>query len=89
LCIIKEALEHMKSNYLQLFMDKDISLKLVEDKEREVEELRYQLSLAHFSSLTTNNPSSLETVKHEGVSAPHNSREEPLVMIPHEEHSEL
>jgi hypothetical protein len=37
----------MKSNYLQLFMDRDLSLKFVEDKEREVEELCYQLSLAH------------------------------------------
>jgi hypothetical protein len=53
LCIIKEALEQMKSDYLQLFMDRDLALKFVEDKEREVEELCYQLSLARSSSLTT------------------------------------
>jgi hypothetical protein len=34
--IIKEALEQMKSDYLQLFMDRDLALKFVEDKEREV-----------------------------------------------------
>jgi hypothetical protein len=38
LCIMKEALEQMKSDYLQLFMDRDLALKFVEDKEREVEE---------------------------------------------------
>ena len=32
LCIIKEAIEQMKSDYLQLFMDKDLILKFVEDK---------------------------------------------------------
>jgi hypothetical protein len=36
--IDKEALEKMKLDYLQLFMDKDLSLKFVEDKEGEVEE---------------------------------------------------
>jgi len=45
LCIIKEALENMKSNYLQLFMDMELSFKLVEDKGREFEELYYQMSL--------------------------------------------
>jgi hypothetical protein len=49
--IIKEALEKIKSKYLQLFMDRDLSLKFIEDKEREVEELCYQLSLAHSPSL--------------------------------------
>jgi hypothetical protein len=44
LCIIKEALEQMKYDYLQLFMDRDLALKFVEDKEREIEELCYQLS---------------------------------------------
>jgi hypothetical protein len=39
--IIKEALEKMKSDYLQLFMDRDLSLKFVEDKEREVEDICY------------------------------------------------
>jgi hypothetical protein len=88
--IIKEALEQLKSDYLQLFMDRDLALKFVEDKEREVEELCYQLSLAHSSSLiATETPSSLEAVTHEGVSDTHDLREEPLVVIPHEEHSEL
>jgi hypothetical protein len=87
--IIKEALEQMKSDYLQLFMDRDLALKFVEDKEREVEELCYQLSLAHSSSLTTKTPSSLAIVTHEGVSGTHDLREEPFVTIPHEEHSEL
>jgi len=50
---IKEALERMKSNYLQLFMDRDLSLKFVENKGMEVEELSYQLILACSSSLTT------------------------------------
>ena len=35
-------------------MDTDLALKFAEDKEREVEELCYQLNLAHSSSLTTN-----------------------------------
>jgi hypothetical protein len=35
----------MKSNYLPLFMDRDLALKFDEDKERE-EELCHQLSLA-------------------------------------------
>jgi hypothetical protein len=51
--IIKESLEQMKSDYLQLFMDRDLALKFVEDKEMEIEELCYQLSVAHSSSLTT------------------------------------
>jgi hypothetical protein len=49
---IKESLERMKLDYLQLFMDRDLSLKFIEEKEREVEELCYQLSLIHSSSLT-------------------------------------
>jgi hypothetical protein len=88
--IIKEALERMKSDYLQLFIDRDLALKFDEDKEREIEELCYQLSLAHSSSLTTTKtPSSLVAVTHEGMSGTHDLREEPLVMIPQEEHSEL
>jgi hypothetical protein len=39
--IIKEALEQMKSDYLQLFMDRELALKFVEDKEREVEDIFY------------------------------------------------
>jgi len=34
-------------------MDRDIALKFVEEKEREIKELYYQLSFAHSSSLTT------------------------------------
>jgi hypothetical protein len=39
--IMKEALEQMKSDYLQLFMDRDLAIKFTEDKEREIEELCY------------------------------------------------
>jgi hypothetical protein len=31
-----EELEQLKSNYLQLFMGRDLSLKFAEDKDREV-----------------------------------------------------
>jgi hypothetical protein len=88
--IIKEALEQMKSDYLQLFMDRDLALKFIEDKEREIEELCYQLSLAHSSSLTAaETPSYLAVVTHEGMSGTHDLRKEPLVTIPHKEHSKL
>jgi hypothetical protein len=71
-------------------MDRDLSLKFVEDNEREVEELCYQLSLVCSSSLTVaKTPSSLAIVTHEGMSGTHDSREEPLVTIPHKEHLEL
>jgi hypothetical protein len=44
-------------------MDRDLALKFVEDKEREIGELCYQLSLACSSSLTTiETPSSLVAV---------------------------
>jgi hypothetical protein len=36
LCIIKEVLEKMKSNYFQLFMDRDLSLKFTKDKVRDI-----------------------------------------------------
>jgi hypothetical protein len=86
--IIKEALENMKSYYLQLFMDRDLALKFIEDMEREVEELRYLLFLARSSSLTVvKTPSSLAVMTHEGMDDTHDLREEPLVMIPHKEHS--
>jgi hypothetical protein len=49
--IDKEALEQLKSDYLQLFMDRDFALKFVEDKEGEVEEPCYQLSLVRSSPL--------------------------------------
>jgi hypothetical protein len=68
-------------------MDRDLALKFVEDKEREFEELCYQLSLAHSSSLTTETPSSLAVMTHEGMIGTHDLNEEPLVMISHEEHS--
>jgi hypothetical protein len=79
----------MKSDYLQLFMDRDLALKFTEDKEREVEKLCYQLSLAHSSSLTAENQSYLAVMTHEGVSGTHGLREEPLVTILYKEHSEL
>jgi hypothetical protein len=89
LCIIGETLELMKSDYLQLFMDTDIALMFVEDKEKEVEELCYRCNLAHASSLTVENPSYLEVLTHEGMRDTHYLGEEPLAMIPHEEHLEL
>jgi hypothetical protein len=57
--IDKEVLEQLKSYYLQLFMDRDLALKFFEDKEREVEELHYQLSLVRSSPLTTETPSDM------------------------------
>jgi hypothetical protein len=59
----------------------------LKDKEREVEELCYQLSLAHSSSTKT--PLSLVAMTHEDVSGTHDLREDPFETIPHEEHSEL
>jgi hypothetical protein len=32
LCIGKEALEQLKSDYLQLFMNRDLALKFIEDR---------------------------------------------------------
>jgi hypothetical protein len=87
--LINDALEQPKSNYLQLFMDRDLVLKFVEDKEREDEELHYQLSVALSSPLTTGTPSSLTVVTQEDVSVTHDVREEPLMMSPDKEHSEL
>jgi hypothetical protein len=87
--LINDALEQLKSDYLQLFMDRDLVLKFAEDKEREVEELNYQLSVTLCSPLTTGNPSSLAVVTQEGVSVTHDVREESLMMSPEKEHSEL
>ena len=42
---IKEYMEKMKSYYLQLFMDRDLSLKFVEDKKREVEKITHELQV--------------------------------------------
>jgi hypothetical protein len=90
LCIIKEALEKMKTNYLQFFMDRDLALKFTEDKEREIEDIYYLLSMTHSSSLTTTTTlSSLAIVMHEIMSDTHDLRKEPLVMIPHKEKSYL
>jgi hypothetical protein len=47
------------------------------------------LSLACSSSLTVETPSSLAVMTHEGMSGTHGLREEPLVIIPYDEHSEL
>jgi hypothetical protein len=41
--IIKEALEKMKYDYLQFFMDTNLSLKFVEEKEREIEKHSYKI----------------------------------------------
>jgi hypothetical protein len=70
-------------------MDRDLSLKFVEYKAREVEDIWYHLIHACSSSLITNTPSSLEVVTHEGMSGTHDLREDPLVTIPHEENSKL
>jgi hypothetical protein len=70
-------------------MDRDHTLKITKDKEREAEDLCYQLSLARYSSLTAETPSSLVVMTHEGMSGTHDLRKEPFVTIPHEEHSEL
>jgi hypothetical protein len=47
------------------------------------------VDLACSSSLIVETPSSLAVVTHEGMSGPLDLREEPLVMILYEEHSEL
>jgi hypothetical protein len=85
----KEALEQLKLDYLQLFMDRDLALKFVEDKDCEVEELHYQLSLVCSSPLPVETPSDLVASIQAGVSVTHDVREEPLVMSLNEEHSEL
>jgi hypothetical protein len=74
----KEALEQLKSDYLQLFKDRDLALKFVEDKAGEVEELHYQLSLVHSSPLTAETPSDLAAMIQASVSVTHDMREEPL-----------
>jgi hypothetical protein len=74
---------------LAVVMDRYLTLKFIEYKEREVEELCYQLSLACSSSLTTKTLSSLAVMKHEGVSGTHYLREKPLMKISHEDHSKL
>jgi hypothetical protein len=83
----KEALEQLKSDYLQLFMDRDLALKFVEDKEGEVEELLYQLSLVCSSPLTVETPSDLATMIQASVSVTHDMRGEPLVTSSNEKHS--
>jgi hypothetical protein len=52
-------------------MDRDLVLKFVEDEEREVEELHYQLSVALSSPLTAGIPSSLTAVTQEDMSVTH------------------
>jgi hypothetical protein len=66
-------------------MDRDLVLKFVEDNEREVEELHYQLSVALSSPLIAGTPSSLVVMTQEGVSVKHDVREEPLLMRLNEE----
>ena len=71
-------------------MDKDLSLKFAEDKAKKVEEISHQIILAQYSSLIVVETSpSLAVVKHENMSGTHVLREEPLVIIMHEEHSNL
>jgi hypothetical protein len=85
----KESIEQLKSNYLQLFMDRDLALKFIEYKAREVEELHYQLSLVRSSPLATETPSDSATIIQAGVSVTHDMREEPLVTSSDEGHSKL
>jgi hypothetical protein len=66
-------------------MDRELVLKFVEDKESEVEELHYQLSVTLSSPLTTMTPSSLESMTQEGMSVKHDVREDPLMMSSNEE----
>jgi hypothetical protein len=88
--IIKEALEKMKYDYLQLFMDRDLSLNFIEDKDRDIEDLCYQLSLARSLLLKVVDTSSyLVEMTNEWMSGTHDLREEPLVRSPHEEYSGL
>jgi hypothetical protein len=54
-----------------------------------VDELCRELSLAHSSSFTTETQSSMAAITHENVSGTHDLREEHLVMVKHEEHSDL
>ena len=71
-------------------MDKDLSLKFAEDKAKKVEEISHQIRLAQYSSLIVVETSpSLAAVTHEDMSVTHGLREEPLVIITHEEHSKL
>jgi len=74
--IIIEALEQLKSDYLQLFMDRDLDLKFVEDKDQVVKEICYHLSMEISSPLIVGTPSSLEIVTLEGVCATHTERGE-------------
>jgi hypothetical protein len=68
--IIKEAQEWIKYDCLQFIMDRDLALKFVEDKEREIEKLCYHLSFPRSSLMTTTKtPSSLAVVAHEGMRA--------------------
>jgi hypothetical protein len=70
-------------------MDRDLTLRFIEDKEREVEELHYQLGLVHLSPRTKETPSDLAAMVQVGMSVMHDEREEPLVTGLDEEHSEL
>jgi hypothetical protein len=60
--IIKKSLQQLKSDYLHFFMDRDLSLRFVEDKEREVEEIHYHFSVACSSPLTIGTPSYLAVI---------------------------
>jgi hypothetical protein len=70
-------------------MDRDLALKFIEEKEREIDDICYHISLGHSSSLTVvENSSSLAVVTYEGMGGTPDLREEPLVMIRHDDHSE-
>ena len=72
----------MKSNYMQLFMDKDLALKFVEGKAMEVEQLHMDLQGSHPSSYTTTNKKYMAGDTHALMEEPHERFE-------HEEESYL
>jgi hypothetical protein len=61
----------------------------LQESEIQVDELYVELTLAHSSSSIAEIRSSLAAITHEDVSSTHDLREEPLVMVKHEEHSDL
>ena len=64
-----------------------LDFKFIEEKERKVDKLGHQLSMAWSSSLiTTNTSPNLTIVTHEHIIGTHYLRDEHLVMFLHEEH---
>ncbi|GLJ16209.1 hypothetical protein SUGI_0271310 [Cryptomeria japonica] len=55
---LKEAMEIIKADYLCLLKDRDQAIKLIEEKDKEIDDLCLQVSLAYASSSKTNIQSS-------------------------------